>query len=28
MKHEPTNVIGLRQQIATRTIEAGKYTIS
>lgn len=28
MKHEPTNVIGLRQQIATRTIEAGRYTIS
>ena len=28
MKHEPTNVIGLRQHIATRTIEAGKYTIS
>jgi butyryl-CoA dehydrogenase len=28
MKHEPTNVIALRQQIATRTIEAGKYTIS
>ena len=28
MKHEPTNVIGLRQQIATRTIEAAKYTIS
>jgi len=28
MKHEPTNVIGLRHQIATRTIEAGKYTIS
>lgn len=28
MKHDPTNVIGLRQQIATRTIEAGKYTIS
>jgi len=28
MKHEPTNVIGLRQQIAIRTIEAGKYTVS
>jgi alkylation response protein AidB-like acyl-CoA dehydrogenase len=28
MKHDPTNVIGLRQQIATRTIEAGKYVIS
>src|SRR6185312_13875998 len=28
MKHEPTNVIGLRQQIAVRTIEAGKYVIS
>ncbi len=28
MKHEPTNVIALRQQVATRTIEAGKYTIS
>ena len=24
-KHEPTNVIALRQQIAIRTIEAGKY---
>jgi butyryl-CoA dehydrogenase len=24
-KHEPTNVIGLRQQIAGRVIEAGKY---
>ena len=28
MKHEPTNVIALRQQIAARMIEAGKYTIS
>ena len=27
LKHDPTNVIGLRQQIATRTIEAGKYVI-
>ena len=28
VKHEPENVIGLRQQIATRVIEAGKYVIS
>jgi alkylation response protein AidB-like acyl-CoA dehydrogenase len=28
VKHDPVNVIGLRQQIAARTIEAGKYTIS
>jgi butyryl-CoA dehydrogenase len=27
VKHDPINVIGLRQQIATRTIEAGKYVI-
>jgi alkylation response protein AidB-like acyl-CoA dehydrogenase len=27
VKHDPVNVIGLRQQIATRTIEAGKYVI-
>ncbi|HWC19909.1 MAG TPA: acyl-CoA dehydrogenase family protein, partial [Terriglobales bacterium] len=27
-KHDPTNVIGLRQQIAVRSIEAGKYVIS
>src|SRR5438270_220580 len=27
-KHDPVNVIGLRQQIAMRTIEAGKYVIS
>ncbi|HVH87565.1 MAG TPA: acyl-CoA dehydrogenase family protein [Terriglobales bacterium] len=27
-KHDPTNVIGLRQQIAARTIEAGKYVTS
>ena len=28
MKHDPVNVIALRQQIATRTIDAGKYVIS
>jgi alkylation response protein AidB-like acyl-CoA dehydrogenase len=28
VKHDPVNVIGLRQQIATRTIEAGKYVTS
>jgi alkylation response protein AidB-like acyl-CoA dehydrogenase len=27
LKHEPTNVIALRQQIAARVIEAGKYVI-
>jgi len=27
-KHDPANVIALRQQIAGRTIEAGKYVIS
>ena len=27
-KHEPFNTIALRQQIAQRTIEAGKYTLS
>jgi alkylation response protein AidB-like acyl-CoA dehydrogenase len=27
-KHEPFNTIALRQQIAERTIEAGKYTLS
>jgi butyryl-CoA dehydrogenase len=27
LKHDPTNVIALRQQIATRVIEAGKYPI-
>ena len=27
LKHEPANVIALRQQIATRLIEAGKYPI-
>jgi butyryl-CoA dehydrogenase len=25
LKHEPTNVIALRQQIAVKVIEAGKY---
>ena len=28
VKHDPVNVIALRQQIATRTIDAGKYVIS
>jgi butyryl-CoA dehydrogenase len=28
VKHDPINVIGLRQQIATRVIEAGKYVMS
>jgi len=28
VKHDPENVIGLRQQIATRVIEAGKYVVS
>jgi alkylation response protein AidB-like acyl-CoA dehydrogenase len=27
-KHEPFNTIGLRQQIAQRTIEAGKYSLA
>jgi butyryl-CoA dehydrogenase len=27
-KHEPFNTIGLRQQIAQKTIEAGKYTLA
>ena len=27
-KHEPTNVIALRQQIAVRVLEAGKYVVS
>jgi alkylation response protein AidB-like acyl-CoA dehydrogenase len=27
-KHEPFNTVALRQQIAQRTIEAGKYTLS
>jgi butyryl-CoA dehydrogenase len=28
VKHDPVNVIGLRQQIATRVLEAGKYVIA
>ena len=28
VKHDPENVIGLRQQIAARVIEAGKYVVS
>jgi hypothetical protein len=28
VKHDPVNVIGLRQQIANRVIEAGKYVIA
>jgi butyryl-CoA dehydrogenase len=28
VKHDPVNVIALRQQIASRMIEAGKYRIS
>jgi len=27
-KHEPFNTIALRQQIAQKTIEAGKYTLA
>jgi butyryl-CoA dehydrogenase len=27
-KHEPFNTIGLRQQIAQKTIETGKYTLA
>jgi butyryl-CoA dehydrogenase len=28
VKHDPVNTIALRQQIAIRVIEAGKYAIS
>jgi butyryl-CoA dehydrogenase len=28
LKHDPTNVIALRQQVAKRVIEAGKYVVS
>jgi butyryl-CoA dehydrogenase len=27
-KHEPVNTIGLRQQIAQRVLDAGKYVIA